>query len=599
VPLPIEDYAVIGDLQTAALVGRDGSVDWLCLPRFDSPACFAALLGDERHGRWRLAPVQDARRVTRAYRGDTMILDTLFETDDGAVRLVDFMPPRGREPDLIRIVEGVSGRVPMHMDLRIRFDYGSRVPWVRRRHGALQAVSGPDGVTLHTPVATHGRDLTTVADFEVAEGDRVPFVLTWFQSYDPAPDGVEAFKALAQTEHFWHRWAARCTYQGEWRDAVMRSLLTLKTLQYAPSGGIVAAVTTSLPEKIGGVRNWDYRYCWLRDSTMTLTALLLAGYEQEARAWREWLLRAVGGDPPKIQIMYGTGGEPRLPEQVLDWLPGYEGSRPVRIGNAAIDQFQLDLYGEVIDTLYQARGLGLVNDQSSWALQRALLDYLEGIWHEPDEGLWEVRGPRRHFTHSKVLAWVAMDRAVKSAERDRLPGPVDRWRALRDQIHAEVCAKAWDPERETFTQAYESKLLDASLLLIPMVGFLPPSDQRVAGTVAAIERELCVDGFLLRYPTVDGAVDGLPGDEGVFLACSFWLADSYALLGRIKDARELFERLLALRNDVGLLSEEYDPRAGRLLGNFPQAFSHVPLISTAMNLSGRHRSTRERPRRGR
>jgi GH15 family glucan-1,4-alpha-glucosidase len=598
-PLPIEDYAVIGDLQTAALVGRDGSVDWLCLPSFDSPACFAALLGDERHGRWRLAPVKDARRVTRDYRGDTMILDTLFETDDGAVRLVDFMPPRGREPDLVRIVEGVRGRVPMHMDLRIRFDYGSRVPWVRRRRGVLQAVSGPDGLALETPVATRGRDLTTMADFEVAEGERVPFVLTWFQSYEPVPDCVEPFAALAQTEHFWRRWAARCTYEGEWSDAVMRSLLTLKTLQYAPSGGIVAAATTSLPEQIGGVRNWDYRYCWLRDSTMTLTALLLAGYEQEARAWREWLLRAVGGDPPKLQVMYGPGGEPRLPEQVLDWLPGYEGSRPVRIGNAAIDQFQLDVYGEVIDTLYQARGLGLVNDQSSWALQRALLNYLEGVWREPDEGLWEVRGPRRHFTHSKVLAWVAMDRAVKSVERDHRTGPVERWRRLRDEIHAEVCAKAWDPERGTFTQAYGSRTLDASLLLIPMVGFLPPDDPRVAGTVAAIERELSVDGFLLRYPTDEDAVDGLPGDEGVFLACSFWLADNYAMLGRTKDARELFERLLALRNDVGLLSEEYDPRAGRLLGNFPQAFSHVPLISTAMNLGGGRRPVAQRSRRAR
>jgi GH15 family glucan-1,4-alpha-glucosidase len=585
-PPRIEDYAVIADTHTAALVSRDGSIDWLCLPRFDSGACFAALLGDERNGHWRIAPAGGVRRVRRRYRGDTLILETEFETEDGVVRLVDFMAPRIADPDVVRVVEGVRGRVPMRMELRIRFDYGRLTPWVRRVGRALLAISGPEALVLRTEVPHHGEDRATVADFEVAEGDRLPFALTWNLSHQELPDAIDPLAALQKTEAYWREWAGRCTYRGEWRDAVMRSLLTLKALTYEPSGGIVAAVTTSLPEAIGGVRNWDYRFCWLRDATMTLTSLMAAGYEQEAKDWREWLLRAMAGDPPALQIMYGPAGEARLPELELPWLPGYEASRPVRTGNAAIEQFQLDVYGEVMDALHRARELDIEPHPSAWALQQALLEFLEERWREPDEGIWEVRGPRRHFTHSKVLAWVAIDRAVKGVEQFGLEGPVERWRRLRAEIHQEVCQRAYDPDRGTFTQSYGSRQLDASLLLIPLVGFLPPSDPRVRGTVEAIERELCQDGFVLRYPTGEEAepVDGLPGREGAFLACTFWLADNYALLGRRQDARDLFQRLLDLRNDVGLLAEEYDPAAGRQLGNFPQAFSHVPLISTAMHL---------------
>jgi GH15 family glucan-1,4-alpha-glucosidase len=585
-PPRIEDYAVIADTHTAALVSRDGSIDWLCLPRFDSGACFAALLGDERNGHWRIAPAGGVRRVRRRYRGDTLILETEFETEDGVVRLVDFMAPRIADPDVVRVVEGVRGRVPMRMELRIRFDYGRLTPWVRRVGRALLAISGPEALVLRTEVPHHGEDRATVADFEVTEGDRLPFALTWNLSHQELPDAIDPLAALQKTEAYWREWAGRCTYRGEWRDAVMRSLLTLKALTYEPSGGIVAAVTTSLPEAIGGVRNWDYRFCWLRDATMTLTSLMAAGYEQEAKDWREWLLRAMAGDPPALQIMYGPAGEARLPELELPWLPGYEASRPVRTGNAAIEQFQLDVYGEVMDALHRARELDIEPHPSAWALQQALLEFLEERWREPDEGIWEVRGPRRHFTHSKVLAWVAIDRAVKGVEQFGLEGPVERWRRLRAEIHQEVCQRAYDPDRGTFTQSYGSRQLDASLLLIPLVGFLPPSDPRVRGTVEAIERELCQDGFVLRYPTGEEAepVDGLPGREGAFLACTFWLADNYALLGRRQDARDLFQRLLDLRNDVGLLAEEYDPAAGRQLGNFPQAFSHVPLISTAMHL---------------
>jgi GH15 family glucan-1,4-alpha-glucosidase len=585
-PPRIEDYAVIADTHTAALVSRDGSIDWLCLPRFDSGACFAALLGDERNGHWRIAPAGGVRRVRRRYRGDTLILETEFETEDGVVRLVDFMAPRIADPDVVRVVEGVRGRVPMRMELRIRFDYGRLTPWVRRVGRALLAISGPEALVLRTEVPHHGEDRATVADFEVAEGDRLPFALTWNLSHQELPDAIDPLAALQKTEAYWREWAGRCTYRGEWREAVMRSLLTLKALTYEPSGGIVAAVTTSLPEAIGGVRNWDYRFCWLRDATMTLTSLMAAGYEQEAKDWREWLLRAMAGDPPALQIMYGPAGEARLPELELPWLPGYEASRPVRTGNAAIEQFQLDVYGEVMDALHRARELDIEPHPSAWALQQALLEFLEERWREPDEGIWEVRGPRRHFTHSKVLAWVAIDRAVKGVEQFGLEGPVERWRRLRAEIHQEVCQRAYDPDRGTFTQSYGSRQLDASLLLIPLVGFLPPSDPRVRGTVEAIERELCQDGFVLRYPTGEEAepVDGLPGREGAFLACTFWLADNYALLGRRQDARDLFQRLLDLRNDVGLLAEEYDPAAGRQLGNFPQAFSHVPLISTAMHL---------------
>jgi GH15 family glucan-1,4-alpha-glucosidase len=586
-PSRIEDYAVIADTQTAALVGRDGSIDWLCLPRFDSGACFAALLGDERNGHWRIAPAGGVRRVRRRYRGDTLILETEFETEDGEVRVVDFMPPRMADPDVVRVAEGVSGRVPMRMELRIRFDYGRLTPWVRRVGKALLAISGPEALVLRTEVPHHGEDRATVADFEVAAGDRLPFALTWNLSHQELPDAVDPLKALGKTESYWREWAGRCTYQGEWRDAVMRSLLTLKALTYEPSGGIVAAVTTSLPEAIGGVRNWDYRFCWLRDATMTLTSLMAAGYEQEARDWREWLLRAMAGDPPALQIMYGPAGEARLPELELPWLPGYEESRPVRTGNAAVEQFQLDVYGEVMDALHKARQLGIEPHPSAWALQRALLEFLEGRWRDPDEGIWEVRGPRRHFTHSKVLAWVAIDRAVKGVERFGLDGPVERWRRLRADIHQQVCERGYDPDRGTFTQSYGSQELDASLLLVPLVGFLPPSDARVRGTVQAIERELCEDGFVLRYPTGEQGepVDGLPGREGAFLACTFWLADNYALVGRGEEARSLFQRLLDLRNDVGLLAEEYDPAVGRQLGNFPQAFSHVPLINTAMHLA--------------
>ena len=586
-PSRIEDYAVIADTHTAALVSRDGSIDWLCLPRFDSGACFAALLGDERNGHWRIAPAGGVRRVRRRYRGDTLILETEFETGDGAVRLVDFMAPRIADPDVVRVVEGVRGRVPMRMELRIRFDYGRLTPWVRRVGRALLAISGPEALVLRTEVPHHGEDRATVADFEVAEGDRLPFALTWNLSHQELPDAIDPLAALRKTESYWREWASRCTYRGEWRDAVMRSLLTLKALTYEPSGGVVAAVTTSLPEAIGGVRNWDYRFCWLRDATMTLTSLMAAGYEQEAKDWREWLLRSMAGDPPALQIMYGPGGEARLPELELPWLPGYETSSPVRTGNAAVEQFQLDVYGEVMDALHKARRLSIDPHPSSWALQRALLEFLEGHWQEPDEGIWEVRGPRRHFTHSKVLAWVAMDRAVKGVEQFGMDGPVERWRRLRAEIHQEVCRRAYDADRGTFTQAYGSRELDASLLLIPLVGFLPPSDPRVRGTVEAIERELCEDGFVLRYPTGEQAepVDGLPGREGAFLACTFWLADNYALTGRLADARAMFERLLGLCNDVGLLAEEYDPASRRQLGNFPQAFSHVPLINTAMHLS--------------
>jgi GH15 family glucan-1,4-alpha-glucosidase len=585
--LPIEDYALIGDLQAAALVSRTGSVDWLCLPRFDSPACFAALLGDERNGHWRLAPAGGAKAVRRRYRGDTLVLETEFETGDGLVRVVDCMPPRGKDPDIVRVVEGVRGRVPMRMELRMRFDYGRLRPWVRRVGNALVAISGPESLILRTPVTHRGEDFATVADFTVGPGDRVPFVITWNLSYESMPDAIDPLRDLEATESFWTEWAEECTYQGEWREAVLRSLLTLKALTFQPSGGVVAAATTSLPETLGGVRNWDYRFCWLRDATMTLTALMTAGYADEALAWREWLLRAMAGDPPSLQIMYGPAGEARLPELELEWLAGYEGSKPVRTGNAAVKQLQLDVYGEVMDALHQARRLDLHPHPSAWALQKALLDFLESNWQRPDEGIWEVRGPRRHFTHSKVLAWVAMDRAVRTVEEFGQEGPVERWRRVRQEIHDEVCREAYDPERNTFTQSYGSKELDASLLLIPLVGFLPPDDPRVRGTVEAIERELCVDGFVLRYPTgAEGTpVDGLPGREGAFLACTFWLADNYALIGREDDARKLFERLLALRNDVGLLAEEYDPQTGRLVGNFPQAFSHVPLINTAMHLT--------------
>ncbi len=581
----IEDYALIGDTHTAALVGIDGSIDWLCLDRFDSGACFAALLGTRDDGRWRIAPVDGSARSTRRYVPETLVVETTFHSASGEARVVDCMPLRGEAPDVVRVVEGVSGRVRMAMDLVIRFDYGAFVPWVRRVDGALRAIAGPDAVELRTPVATRGEGMATVAEFEVGAGDRVPFVLTWHPSHVAPPPPTDAFRALADTIEWWTRWSSRCTTAGALRDLVLRSLITVKALTYAPTGGLVAAPTTSLPESIGGVRNWDYRYCWMRDATFSLYALMLGGYEVEALAWRDWLLRVAAGAPEQMQIMYGPAGERRLPEMTLDWLDGYEGSRPVRVGNAASRQFQLDVYGEVMDCLHQTRRAGAVHDDESWNLQRALMDYLEGAWTRPDEGIWEVRGPRRHFTHSKVMAWVAADRAVKAVERFGLDGPLDRWRRLRTDIHAEVCEKGFDADRQTFTQSYGRPELDASLLMVPLVGFLPARDPRVLGTVAAVERELCHEGFVRRYAGDSyGEVDGLPGDEGAFLPCSFWLADNLILQGRVEDGRALFDRLVALANDVGLLSEEYDPVLGRLVGNFPQAFTHVTLVNTAHNL---------------
>ena len=581
----IEDYALLGDTQTAALVSRDGSIDWLCLPRFDSGAAFAKLLGTEDHGCWRLAPADPATDIRRTYRGQTLVLETEMDTADGTVRIIDFMPPRGEAPDLVRIVEGVSGSVPMRMELRIRFDYGQVVPWVRRDDGALVATAGPDSCWLRTPVETRGEDLATVADFTIGEGERMPFVLTWQESHRPSPESVHAENALKQTVSYWADWVAQCTYDGQWRDAVIRSLITLKALTYAPTGGIVAAPTTSLPEKLGGVRNWDYRFCWLRDATLTLQALMYAGFEVEARDWRRWLLRAIAGNPDKTQIMYGVAGERRLSEYIADWLPGYDGN-PVRIGNEAVDQFQLDVYGEVMDALYQARTTGFGTGQSTWALQKALMKVVAEKWTEPDEGIWEVRGGSRHFTHSKLMAWVAADRAVRSVERFGLDGPLEEWRTLRDEIKEDILTRGYDPDRGTFTQYYGSRELDAALLMVPIVGFLPADDERVRGTLAAIEKELLVDGFVLRY-TQDrhSGQDGLPPGEGAFLACTFWLADNYSLQGRREEAVKTFERLLALRNDLGLLAEEYDTGERRLVGNFPQAFSHVPLINTARNLS--------------
>jgi GH15 family glucan-1,4-alpha-glucosidase len=588
----IEDYALIGDLHTVGLIDRSGSIDWLCFPRFDSPACFAALLGDEENGHWRIAPVGADRASSRRYRGDTMILETTWETPDGTVRVIDFMPPRDEQPDVVRIVEGLSGRVEMRSELRFRFDYGSAIPWVRKADGQLGAVAGPDAVWLRSDVPTRGKNFATYSEFEVRAGERVDFVLTWHPSHLEPPMPVEPEVALVTTESFWTDWAERCTYEGEWRDAVMRSLLTLKTLTYAPTGGIVAAATTSLPEDLGGERNWDYRYCWLRDATMTLIALIKSGYTEEATAWRQWLLRAIAGAPENLQIMYGLGGERRLLEYELPWLGGYEGSKPVRVGNGAAGQLQIDVFGEVMDALDVARHAGVHADLDAWDLQRNLVAHLCEIWDQPDNGIWEVRGEPRHFTYSKVMAWVALDRAVRGVEEFGRRGDADLWRTIRDKIHADVCSQAYDAKRNTFTQSYNSPELDASLLLMPQVGFLPPTDPRIIGTVEAIQRELAHDGFVLRYelPPHDQAiheVDGLRGGEGTFLACSFWLADDLHLIGRQDEARELFEELLKLRNDVGLLAEEYDPRYGRQVGNFPQAYSHIALVNSALHLSGK------------
>ncbi|MDT0309530.1 glycoside hydrolase family 15 protein [Streptomyces sp. DSM 44917] len=583
----IEDYAMLGDLQTAALVGLDGSIDWLCLPRFDSPACFAALLDDESAGRWQIAPARGGPATARRYRDDSLVLETEWHTPEGTVRVTDCMPPRGEAADVVRLVEGVSGRVPMRMDLRLRFDYGSVIPWVTRPEEYTCAVAGPDSVWLSTPVPTEGRNLTTQSEFTVSAGERVPFVLVYQPSHRPPPKAVDAAWAIGDTERFWKAWMSVCRYDGDWPEAVRRSLVILKALTYAPTGGILAAATTSLPEQLGGPRNWDYRYCWLRDATFTLQALLGTGFIEEAYAWREWLLRAAAGSPGDLQIMYGLDGTRRIPEWTADWLGGYQGASPVRIGNAAVGQFQLDVWGQVLDCLHLARESGLAMNETAWNLQRALMDYLEGHWNDPDNSLWEVRGERRHFVHSKVMAWAGLDRAVHAVRHQGMPGPADRWAALRDHIHDEVCAQGYDPERNTFTQFYGSRGLDAALLLLPRVGFLPWEDLRMRGTVEAVRRELAVDGLLVRYrPDADGGVDGLPGDEGAFLACTFWLADALHGTGRTAEARALFERLLGLRNDVGLLSEEYDTALGRQIGNTPQAFSMVGLVNTARNLSG-------------
>ncbi len=583
-PPPIEDYALIGDCATAALVSRSGSIDWLCWPRFDASACFAALLGRPEHGCWAIAPAAGDARVRRAYRDGSPVLETVFETADGSVALIDFMPPFGGNSSIVRIVEGRSGRVAMAMTLTLRFDYGVSVPWVTRLEdgSGLRAIAGPDMAVLRADVQLRGEDMTTRADFTVGQGERACFVLTHGPSHLPPPAAVDAAAALRATEAFWSDWIGRCTYKGPYAAAVKRSLITLKALTYAPTGGIVAAPTTSLPEMLGGERNWDYRFCWLRDATLTLLALLHAGYIEEARDWREWLHRAIAGSAQQVQIMYGLAGERRLPEFEIPWLPGYQGAKPVRIGNAAAGQLQIDVYGELLDALFQARKAGLVVPDENWSLGLNIVQHLETIWEQPDEGIWETRGGRQHFTFSKVMAWVALDRAVRGAEEWQIAAPLDRWRALRARMHETICREGFNSRKGSFTQVFGGDALDASLLQIPLVGFLPWDDPRVQGTVDAIERELSFDGLVMRYRTEE-ARDGLPPGEGVFLACSFWLADNMVLQGRHDEARALFERLLGLCNDVGLLSEEYDPRSRRLVGNFPQAFSHIGLIGTALN----------------
>jgi GH15 family glucan-1,4-alpha-glucosidase len=582
--LRIEDYALIGDCATAALVGRNGSIDWLCLPRFDSPACFAALVGGPEHGRWLIAPADPSHRVERRYLDGSLVLATTFEASAGAVELIDFFRPRHGPPYLVRLVRGLRGHVAMRVEFILRFDYGSMVPWVEPLpEGGFSAVAGPERVMLRTSARLVAEDRGTTGEFEISAGQTISFVLTYGPSDQPPPRSVNAERALHNSLAFWRKWSDQCAPAGPWTDTVKRSLVVLKGLTYAPSGGIVAAPTTSLPEQIGGPRNWDYRYCWLRDTTFTLLALLNAGYSDEARAWRDWLFRAVAGSPDQIQIMYGLGAERRLTEWEVPWLPGYEGSRPVRIGNDAAHQIQLDIFGEIFDAFYQTHLRRLPPVERGPAIGKAVLEHLAGIWDRPDEGIWEVRGPPQHFTHSKVMAWVAFDRAIKISERLGLNW-AERWRGMCDQIHADVCEKAFDSGLGSFVQAYGSKALDASLLLLPLVGFLPPTDPRIVGTVKAIEERLLVDGFVLRYDTGQG-VDGLPPGEGAFLACSFWLADNYLLQGRTVEARNLFERLLGLTNDLGLLAEEYDPRTRRQLGNFPQAFSHVALVNTAFNLT--------------
>jgi GH15 family glucan-1,4-alpha-glucosidase len=581
----IEDYALIGDLHTAALAGRDGSIDWCCFPRFDSDACFAALLGAPGHGRWLLSPTGKVRRMSRGYRPETLVLDSTIVTATGSVRVTDFMPPRRESPNIVRIVEGLSGRVQMRSELLIRPDFGRITPWVRRLEEFEIAVAGPDAFCLRSPVEAHIGAATISSEFTVAKRERIPFVLTWFPSHRPIPHELDAGEALEGTEEFWREWAGLCAHHGVYRDEVLRSLVVLKALTYHPTGGIVAAPTTSLPELVGGVRNWDYRFCWLRDATQTLLAMIDSGYKEEAAVWRQWLLRAVAGDPADVQIMYGLAGERRLDERRLEWLPGFEDSKPVRVGNAASTQLQLDVYGEVIDALYETELNGAPADDAAWALIRTLLDWLETGWRRRDAGIWEVRGTPRHFTHSKVMAWVAFDRAVRFHEEFGHNGPVERWRGIRDEIHAEVLSRGFSKRKQAFTQTFGSDELDASLLTIPLVGFLPATDPRVVSTVAAARRELTVDGLLLRYRTDNApAVDGLPPGEGVFLACSFWLVQVLALQGEVVEAHELFNRLLDLRNDVGLLAEEYDPVGDRQLGNFPQALTHLALVDAALIL---------------
>jgi GH15 family glucan-1,4-alpha-glucosidase len=589
----IEDYAIIGDCRTAALVSRDGSIDWFCCPRFDSEACFAALLGTSEHGRWSIAPRRDAR-ITRRYRPKTLVLETHFETDDGAATLIDFMPAAGRHSTIVRLLVGTRGKLEMSTELILRFGYGAIVPWVTRlEDGALRAIAGPDMVILRSPVHLQGKEMTTVGEFTINKDDTVPFVLSYLPSHRPLPPPLDPTTALHDTETFWHDWSAKCRPAGQWSDAVLRSMITIKALTYAPTGGMVAAPTTSLPEQIGGERNWDYRFCWLRDATLVLLGAMNAGFYEEALAWRDWLLRAVAGSPEQLQIMYGIAGERRLTEWTAPWLPGYENSAPVRIGNAAYSQLQLDVFGEVMDVHHQARRSGLTTNDSGWELQLKFLEHLKTIWNEPDQGIWEVRGGPQHFTHSKVMAWVAFDRSIKSAETFGLKGPVDEWRKLRDEIFDEVCAKGFDQEFGTFVQSFGSKQLDASLLLLPSVGFLPVSDSRVEATIAAIERRLLRDGFVMRYDTAQ-TDDGLSPGEGAFLACSFWLVDAYTLQGRMADAERLFSRLVGLCNDVGLLSEEYDPRVQRLVGNFPQAFSHMALVNSAYNVTRMEKPVEQR-----
>ena len=592
--LPIEDYAIIGDCKTAALVGRNGSIDWLCWPRFDSAACFAALLGTAENGRWILAPKDPLLEISRRYRSGTLVLETEFQTEAGRAAVIDFMSLTG-SADLVRIVFGRSGRVTFRTELVMRFNYGASVPWVNRLDdGTLNAIAGPERLVLRTPAELYGKDLRTVGEFTVETGQSIPFVLSHGPSFQDPPSAIDAFDALERTEAFWREWSDRCPAVEPWTESVKRSLITLKALTYAPTGGIVAAATTSLPERLGGVRNWDYRYCWVRDATFTLMALMQLGYYDEARAWRDWLLRAVAGSPSQVQIVYGVGGERWLPELTIPWLPGYENSSPVRIGNAAHQQLQLDIFGEMADAMFQARKGGLEPSERGRALRPLVLEYLAKAWRQPDEGIWEVRGGPQHFVHSKVMAWVAFDRAANQAGAGGIDDSGRRWREIADEIHAQVCERGFDRELNSFVQAYGSKRLDASLLLIPLVGFLPASDPRVRGTLQAIEEKLLVsDEFVLRYET-EASGDGLPPGEGAFLACSFWLVDNYVLQGRYADARVLFERLLSRCNDVGLLAEEFDPRTGRMLGNFPQGYSHVGIIISALNLNQQARPAEER-----